>query len=102
MMKSSDMKKVLLNKLHDENLTHLKLKDISIRKVTADYYQIQIEDYTPYRMRLFEDEFRGEKEYTVMITDTVFDSVVAFTESKKEFRFKDALIQLGYWAGETL
>lgn len=102
MMKTSEMKKILLNKLHDENLTHLKLKDISIRKVTADHYEVQIEDYTPYRMRLFEDEFRGKKEYTVMVVDDTFDSVVAFTESKKDFRIEDVLIQLGYWIGETL
>lgn len=101
MMKTTEMKKVLLNKLHDENC-NFKLSDIHIRKVKEDHYEIQIEDYTPYRMRLFNDELFGKKDFTVMIIDNVFGSTVAFTTSSKDYDIENALIDLGYWAGNTL
>lgn len=101
MMKISEMKKVLLQKLHDENC-NFELSDINIKKVKSDNYSIQIQDFEPYRMRLFHDSFLGNEEYTVMIIDTVFSQTVAYTDNRHDYNIKDALIQLGYWAGNTL
>lgn len=97
-MKTTEMKETLLNKLHDENLTHLKKSDISITKANENKYIITLKDFEPFSfiMKLSIDE----NEYEVTISqyfNNKYDELVSYQTSQKAYDIEYALIELGYY-----
>lgn len=95
-MTSNEMKRVLLQKLQEEN-TCFTAGDISIRK-TGNKYKVTLRDYEPWCFYItaeYDDLFG----YGVLISryyGDLFDDMVTFLDSAKDFPIRDALIDLGY------
>ena len=103
-----EMKRVLANKLKDEN-TYFTISDISIRKCKVDTsikyvrqdakYRIVIKDYEhcPFIMVCEYDEFFG---YSIFIT-CEFDNYMFSNFDEFEYDIENALLYLGYHIGNT-
>ena len=101
-MKTTEMKETLLNKLHDENLTHLKTSDISITKVNTNNYRITLKDFEPFSwsMTLSIDDFDNTYEVTIsQYYNNKYDELVSYQTSRKAYDIEYALIELGYYIG---
>lgn len=96
-MTTAEMKKILAKKLKDEN-TYFTAADISIKK-SGERYRIVIKDYEhiPFEMYFTDDDdYFG---FEVWVKNCFEDENIIYTNSKKEYKIKNALIQLGYYIG---
>lgn len=93
MMKSSELKTILYNKLQAEQ-TSFKKSDISIKKV-KHHYIITIKDFKHIQFKLaFEyDDFFG---FIVWVSDNNYNTI-AEVVSLKEYDITTALNELGYY-----
>ena len=88
------MKQILFDKLQSENCYFSK-SDISIRK-QGNSYKIVIKDYEhiPFTMKTEIDDYFG---FCIMVYANNYD--IIFVDSKKNYNFESALLQLGYYIG---
>lgn len=95
-MKTIEMKEILFQKLQDEECYFTK-SDISITK-TKEGYKIVIKDYEhiPFTITTKKDDYFG---YIVYIRDEFEERNIVFVDSKKDYDFKMALVELGYYIG---
>lgn len=91
-----EIKEILFQKLQDEQC-YFKKSDISITK-QKNHYKIVIKDYEhiPFKMLFEHDDYFG---YIVYIDNEFKHDNIVFTDSKKEYDIKTALIHLGYYIG---
>ena len=91
-----EVKDILLNKLHDEGCYFSKY-DISIRnnskgiKITIKGYE-----HIPFTMTTEKDDYFG---FIVYIRDEFEERNIIFVDSKKDFDYRMAMIELGYYIG---
>ena len=95
-MTTTEMKEILLNKLMDEE-TDFKKSDITIRK-TSKGYKIVIKGYEhiPFEMTTEKDDYFG---FIVYINEKFENTCIIAVDNKKDYNFKSALINLGYYIG---
>lgn len=93
-MTTAEAKNILADKLKAENCYFTK-QDISIRK-QGEVYKIIIADYEhiPFTLKTEYDDYFG---FCVMVNAN--DENIIFIDSKKDYDFKTALIELGYYIG---
>lgn len=96
MMKTAEMKEILLQKLQDESCNFTK-SDITIKN-DKEGYTVLIKDYEhiPFNITLEKDEFFG---YTVIIYNVFEERIIILVDNKNEYDLKTALIRLGYYIG---
>ena len=98
-MTITEMKNILVKKLADER-TYFTKKDINIKKSNGGY-DITIKDYEciPFRIDFELDDYFGHIILVKREDFDVEDRTIAFVDSKKDFDFETALIELGYYIG---
>lgn len=105
MLTTKEMKDILFKKLQDEN-TCFKKSDISIKKSKNhngnDMYVVTIDNTFVYEMKLYYDNEIFVGTYTITVFDEDFEDFAVWVESKKDYDFKSALIQLGYHIANTI
>lgn len=97
-MTVNEIKTILAQKLKDEECS-FKKSDIIVKK-TNNGFIITIKEYEhcPFKMTFDEDEYFG---FEVWIYDTFNEEMIAFTDSKKDYDVKSALLSLGYTIANT-
>lgn len=105
MMTTIEMKKIMSNKFKDENC-YFRFKDISIKKIKPNEYNIVIKDYESilFKMSFNYDDFFG---FEVWLTKYykegslfVYDNIINCIDSKKDYDVKLALINLAYYISD--
>ena len=93
-MTTVEMKDVLFNKLQDES-SCFKKSEISIKK-TRRGYDVVIKGYEHCPFHIIEevDDYFG---YMLWIRND--DEIIDMFDSKKEYRYKTALVYIGYYIG---
>lgn len=102
-MKTTQMKEILLKKLHDENLTYLKKSDISIKKANENKYIITLKDFEPFSWSMslsIDNDFDNTYEVTIsQYYNNKYDELVSYQTSRITYDIEYALIELGYYIG---
>lgn len=100
-MTTNEMKRILTQKLNDEGC-YCKYSDISIRK-HGDRFRVVVRDYEhfPFEIYTEDDDYFG---FCVWVTapagpDYGEESIITFTDSKRDYDFRSALLRLGYYIG---
>ena len=93
----TEMKKILAEKLHDENC-YFTVKDIIIKKFNNGY-TVNIKDYEHIIFTIY---FNYDEQWLFQVTvENDFDDWGTWIDNKKVYDIKTALIRIGYRIGTT-
>ena len=104
-MTTAEMKDILYNKLQDEGCYFTK-RDLSVKWIPKDKaVWIVVKDYEhiKFKMTTEEDDYFGKIVNIVSYwqdgCELKRDETVAFIDSKHDYRYRDAMLRLGYYIG---
>lgn len=94
-MNIEKIKKALAKKLRDENSSFTK-KDISIEKVSKNEIWIKMRDYenVPISVKQDKDDYFG---YVLFIRDEFDEGLIGMCDSKVDYPWDEAMIEVGYY-----
>lgn len=101
MITNAEIRNTLVQKFADENC-YFTAKDIIITK-EGDSKWITIKDYEhcPFKLHTEDDDYFGHivwiYRYDHFDGETTFANNIVFCDSKYEYKFTNALVQLGYY-----